>query len=76
MYFELDDFEFKEFDENLEDASGRTYEKAQFMAALVAEDFDGIIGLANCSNFLLTGPAGSGTDGKILPNRQWLEGLP
>ncbi len=60
MYFDLEDFEFEEFEENLEDAAGRSYEKSQFMAALVEENFDGIIGMANCSNFFLTGPAGSG----------------
>ncbi len=60
MYSDLDDFKLEDFDETLEDASGRAYEKSQFMAALVDEDFDGVIGMANCSNFFLTGPAGSG----------------
>ncbi len=60
MYSGLEDFELADFDENIDDASGRAYEKSQFMAALVNEDFDGIIGMANCSNFFLTGPAGSG----------------
>jgi len=56
----LDDFEYEGFDESLENVSGREYEKAQFLASAVEQEYDELLYMSNCSKFLLTGPTGYG----------------
>lgn len=56
----LDDFEYEGFDETLNDASGREYEKAQLLASVSDQAYDELLYMPNCSKFLLIGPTGYG----------------